>query len=533
MIVFDLRTFDKQKVQFIIASSRKLIQPEVHTMPKLAAIDVGSNAMRLGIASANDDGRLHIVHTDRQAVRLGADVFAKGEISDKRLVEAMDAFLKFRKQINQDKVKSIRAVGTSALREAKNRDYFINQIAKATEITIEPISDEEEARLVYLATSRVVKLKGRVALLVDVGGGSVEISLANEREILATQSFAIGTVRLLQILEQKKRGDRVFRQLAREYIKVGDTRLRKEIGEHKIDLCIATGGNVESLGDLRAQLCDGKDNTSVTVDELESILKELQSRSYEGRIKDFGLRPDRADVIIPAAIVLQSVARETHVEQILIPRVGVREGLLIDMAANLKSTAGPLHRAQLITSAKLLGRKYDYDSQHALIVARFAVGLFDATKKLHKLGYNERTLLEIAALLHDLGYYIDTTDHHKHSYYLIKSSPIIGLNDLEKATVANVARYHSRSFPKTSHGEYMYLSPKRRQVVVKLAALLRLAEALDREHASKVERFRVIEGKKRLTLRLKGQGDLLLERWAVSHGSRLFEGTYKRKIVIE
>ena len=151
-------------------------------------------------------------------------------------------------------------------------------------------------------------------------------------------------------------------------------------------------------GDLRVQLCDGKDDTSITVDELELILKELQSRSYEGRIKDFGLRPDRADAIIPAAIVLQNVARETHVEQILIPCVGVREGLLIDMAANLKSTAGPLHRAQLITSAKLLGRKYDYDSQHALIVAHFAVGLFDATKKLHKLGYNERTLLEIAVI---------------------------------------------------------------------------------------------------------------------------------------
>ncbi|MGD0688155.1 MAG: Ppx/GppA phosphatase family protein [Candidatus Bathyarchaeia archaeon] len=502
-------------------------------MSKLAAIDVGSNAIRLAIASADDEGRLHIVQTDREAVRLGSDVFAKGEISDSRLVEAMDAFLKFRRLINQHKVKSVRAVGTSAIREARNRDYCINQIAKATEIIIEPISGEEEARLLYLATSKAVNLEGKVALLVDIGGGSVEITLATGREIIATESFGIGTVRLLQMLEQKKRGERAFRQLAREYINVSGTRLRKEIGERKVDLCIATGGNVESLGDLRVQLCDGRDDTSVSMDELGSILKELQSRSYEDRIKDFGLRPDRADVIIPATIVLQSVAKEAQVQQILIPRVGVREGLLIDMAEGLKGTAGPLHRTQVITSARLLGRKYDYEVQHALTVARFAVQLFDATKKLHKLGYDERTLLEGAALLHDIGYYIGQTDHHKHTYYLVNASPILGLDDTEKAIVANVARYHSRSFPKPNHKEYADLSPKRRQIVVKLAAILRLAEALDHEHSNKIQHIKLIKGKKKIILRLRGQGDLLLEKWALSYNSRLFQKVYKKKVVIE
>jgi len=505
----------------------------VHALPKLAAIDVGSNAMRLAIASADDEGKLRIVLTDREAVRLGADVFAKGEISDSRLVEAMDAFLKFRRLINQHKAKLVRAVGTSALREARNRDYCISQIAKATEIIIEPISGEEEARLILLAASRAVNLGGKVALLVDIGGGSVEITLASGREIIATESFGIGTVRLLQMLEQQKRGERVFRQLAREYINVSGTRLRKEIGERKVDLCIGTGGNVESLGDLRAQLCDGEDDTSLSMDELDSILKELQSRSYEDRIKDFGLRPDRADVIIPATIVLQTVAKEAQIRQILIPRVGVREGLLIDMTEGLKSTAGPLHRTQVIISAKLLGRKYDYEAQHALTVARFAVELFDATKKLHKLGYDERTLLEVAALLHDIGYYIGLTDHHKHTFYLINASPIIGLDDLEKAMVANVARYHTRSLPKPTHKEFMGLSPKRRQIVLELAAILRLAEALDREHSNKVEQLKLVSGKKKIILRLRGQGDLLLEKWALGNNSRLFENVFKKKVVIE
>jgi exopolyphosphatase/guanosine-5'-triphosphate,3'-diphosphate pyrophosphatase len=503
-------------------------------MAKLAAIDVGSNAMRLAIGSAEGE-KVRPISTLREPVRLGADVFKNGEISDSRLVEAIEAFLKFRKLINQYNVKHVRAVATSALREATNRDYVINQIAKATEITIEPIGGEEEARLVYLAASSVVKLNERVALLMDIGGGSVEISLATGDGIIATESFAIGTVRLLQMMEQKKRGDRVFRQLVREYLNVSDTRLRKEIGEHQIDLCIATGGNAESLGDLRVQLCDARDDKSITVDELDLILKELQSRSYEDRIKDFGLRPDRADVIIPAAIIIQNVARESHTEQIAIPRVGVKDGVLINMAAKLEGTepTPPLQRSQVITSARLLGRKYEYETQHAQTVARFAVQLFDSTKKLHKLSGDARILLEVAGLLHDIGYYISITDHHKHTFYLINSSPIIGLSDSGKAIVANVARYHSRSFPKKTHKEFMALSPKERRVVLKLASLLRLAEALDREHGNKTEGFKLIKGKKKLTLRLKGQGDLLLERWALGYGARLFEKTFKKKLVVE
>ena len=502
-------------------------------MPRLAAIDVGSNAMRLGIASADDDGRMHVIHTDREPVRLGADVFSKGEVTDGRLVEAMEAFLKFRKLINEFKVKSVRAVGTSALREARNRDYCIGQIAKTTEISIDVINSEEEARLEFLAVSRAIKLHGKTALIVDIGGGSVEISLVTDNEIVSTESFGIGTVRLLQMLNERKQGERVFRQLAREYINVSGTRLRKAIGEHRVDMCIATGGNVESLGDLRVQLCDADDDRSITLDELNTILKQLQSRSYEERIKDFGLRQDRADVIIPAIIVLQIVANEARVQEIQIPRVGVREGLLIDMARSLGRREPRPDRTQLITSAKLLGRKYDYEAEHAQTVSRFALALFDATKRLHKLGEDERVLLEVAALLHDIGYYIGTRDHHKNSWYLITASPLVGISELEKDVIALVARYHTRSTPKPNHKEFTDLSPKRRRTVLMLAALLRLGEALDREHANKVQSLKLIVRPKKVTLRLTGEGDMLLEKWALSYGSKLFEKTFKRKVVVE
>ncbi|MGO9643126.1 MAG: HD domain-containing protein [Candidatus Bathyarchaeia archaeon] len=503
-------------------------------MPKLAAIDVGSNAIRLAIASLDEDGQLQLIQTSRESLRLGADVFTRYEISERKLIEGIEAFIRFRKLISQYKVKVIRAVGTSALREARNRSYFINQIAKATDISIDVINAEEEARLGHLAISRTLNIQNKLAMLIDIGGGSVEVTLATQKEIIATESFAIGTVRLLQLLEQKKRGEDVFRQLVREYVKVTDTRLRKEIADHKIDVCIGTGGNVESLGDLRVEICKGKANTSVTIEELDIILKELQGRSYEDRIKDFKLRSDRADVIIPAALVLQNIAHEANVNEILIPRVGIKDGLLIDMADKLRTGEfEPLSRAQVITSAHLLGRKYDYEQQHAGTVARFALDLFDSTMKLHKLGNDERLLLEVAALLHDVGYYISVTNHHKHSYYIINSSPLIGLDGIQKALIANVVRYHRKSIPKANHREFYELTPKQRRIVLKLAAILRLAEALDREHVNRVKNIRVNKIGNKFRIFLEGEGDMLLEKWALSHGCQLFEKTFKKKVQIE
>src|SRR5208282_3192068 len=482
-------------------------------MLKLAAIDVGSNATRLAIASLDEDGQLQLIQTSRESLRLGADVFTRYEISEGKLIEGIEAFIRFRKLISQYKVKVIRAVGTSALREARNRSYFINQIVKATDISIDVINAEEEARLEHLAVSR---------------------TLATQKEIIATQTFAIGTVRLMQLLELKKRGESVFRQLVRQYVKVTDARLREEITGHKIDVCIGTGGNLESLGDLRVEICKGKTNTSVTIEELDIILKELQARSYEDRIKDFKLRSDRADVIIPAALVLQNIAREANINEILIPRVGVKDGLLIDMADKMRTgESEPLSRAQVITSAHLLGRKYDYEQQHASNVARFALNLFDSTMKLHRLGNDERLLLEVAALLHDVGYYISVTNHHKHSYYIINSSPLIGLDEIQKTLIANVVRYHRKSIPKPNHKEFYELTPKQRQTVLKLAAILRLAEALDREHANRVKNIRVSKARNKFRIFLEGDGDMLLEKWALSHGCQLFEKTFKKKVQIE
>lgn len=502
-------------------------------MPTLAAIDIGSNAMRLVIGSVDGERRLTIVENLRDPVRLGQDVFTKGSISEDTIERATEALVKFKESIEQHDAKWTKAVATSATREALNRDIFVDRVAQTSGIDITVIGTEEEARLIHLAVGEKVNLKNKVAMLVDIGGGSAEITLTHDDNIISTESFKMGAVRLLQVLEGKKHGERHFNQLVREYVDATQKRIRKEIGNRKIDLCVGTGGNIESLGELRKELFSKDKNTVITVDELDTVAKKLQGMTFEERIQQLRLRPDRADVIVPASMVLQKIVKQAGVDEVQIPNVGLKDGLLIDMLQELYGERKYPHRDQVIASAMQLGRKYIFDEQHGLATAKFAVRLFDETRSLHNLTLEHRLLLEVAALLHDIGHFVNMTDHHKHTQYLLTASPVIGLTQQQMAIVANVARYHRKSFPKPQHDAYRVLPSKDRVIVSKLAALLRLADALDNEHASKVSEVSVEYKKPKFILMLKGEGDLLLEKWALMKKSAFFEEVYSTKLTIE
>jgi exopolyphosphatase/guanosine-5'-triphosphate,3'-diphosphate pyrophosphatase len=254
--------------------------------------------------------------------------------------------------------------------------------------------------------------------------------------------------------------------------------------------------------------------------------------TFEERIQELRLRPDRADVIVPASIVLQTIMRQAGVDQMLIPHVGLKDGLLIDIAQELYDRRNRLHHDQVIASAKQVGRKYAFDEPHATSVAHFAVQLFDETQRLHNLDDESRLLLEVAALLHDIGHFVNATEHHKHTFYLLNATPLIGLSKSQRAIVANVARYHRKSAPSLQHEAYKILPAKDRVIVSKLAALLRLADAFDNEHGGKVTSLTVEYERPRLQITLHGQGDLLLEKWALAKRTPLFEEVFGAKLVI-
>jgi exopolyphosphatase/guanosine-5'-triphosphate,3'-diphosphate pyrophosphatase len=502
-------------------------------MPTLAAIDVGSNAIRLIIGTVDGERRLTINENIRESVRLGGDVFTKGTISEETIERAVEAFQRFKENAEKYGVKWARAVATSATREAMNKELFIDRVVQASGIEINVIGPEEEARLIHLAVSERVNLKNKLAMLVDIGGGSAEITLATNGNILSTESFRMGAVRLLQVLEEKKHGERHFNQLVREYVDAAQKRIKKEIGNRNINVCVGTGGNIETLGELRKELFSKERSNLIQLDELDTLVKKLQGMTCEERVQQLRLRPDRADVIVPASVVLQRIMKSANVDEVIIPNVGLKDGLLIDMVQELYGEKKHLHRDQVLQSALQLGRKYFFDEQHGLASAAFAVKLFDETKHLHNLGIEYRLLLEVAALLHDIGHFVNMTDHHKHTQYLLMANPVIGLNESQMAIVANVARYHRKSPPKPQHEQFAKLSSKERVVVTKLAALLRLADAMDNEHAAKVTDFEAEYKKPKFIVKLKGEGDMLLEKWALMKKSAMFEEVYSAKFSIQ
>ncbi len=501
-------------------------------MAILAALDVGSNAMRLAVASVDAERNITILDMVREPVRLGQDVFTTGTIAEQTIETATEAFLRFREVIKRHDARWTRAVATSALRESLNQELFVDRISQSTGIDVEVIAPEEEARLIYAAVLARVNLRNKLAVLVDIGGGSTEITLASDEGILSTESYRMGAVRLMRTLGEHAHGEHHIHQLIQEYVEGTQKRIRRELGGRKIDLCIGTGGNMEALGDLRCQEL-GRDRDNVLpAQDLKALLKRLMSLSYEERVQQLHLRPDRADVIIPASLIIQKIMQLANVTELTIPRVGLKDGLLADMVEELYGERKALRRDQVVASALQVGRKYQFDEPHATTVSRFAVQLFDRTRELHHLGLEHRLLLEVAALVHDIGGFVEAADHHKHSQYLLLASPIVGLTRDQVVIVANIARYHRKSMPKPQHEYYRMLSSRDKVVVSKLAALLRLADALDNEHASKVSEFEVEYRKPRFSIRLSGEGDLLLEKWALAKKAQMFEEVFSVKFTV-
>lgn len=309
------------------------------SMETIAAIDIGSNAIRLVIGELDDHGDIRILKKVREPVRLGKDVFAGGTISAKTREKALASFHKFKEILSSFGVHETKAVATSALREAKDRDSFVNEVAKASGIQIEVIDGLEEGRLIFSAVTHRVHLQDRIALLIDIGGGSVELTIADHGEIVGTQTFKLGTVRLLQMLEDKGLKEKHLPDLIQERLSDAKTFLKKTIGDRKIELAIGTGGNFECLGKLRVALLHKSSIFSMTRTELEELVAHLQSMSVKERIQYLRLRPDRADVVVPAALVTNAVMELAGVDILMVPYVGLREGILAALGAKQTAAA--------------------------------------------------------------------------------------------------------------------------------------------------------------------------------------------------
>lgn len=304
-------------------------------MDKIAAIDIGSNAIRLVIGGVDQHGDIRILKKIREPVRLGKDVFANGTIGAKTREKALDVFKSFAGLLQEFDVHHSKAVATSALRDARDRQEFVDQVHKSSGIKIDVIDGIEEGRLIFSAVAHKVNLTDKVALLIDIGGGSVELTIVDHGSSRATETFKLGTLRMLQILETRGLKEKALRDIIDESMIAARGFLSRQLKDLHVDIVIGTGGNFESLGKLRVALLHKNSIFSMTRHELAQLVEHLESMTYKERVQFLRLRPDRADVVIPAAIVTLAVMRHVDAEILGIPYVGLRDGILAELGTRM------------------------------------------------------------------------------------------------------------------------------------------------------------------------------------------------------
>ena len=493
-------------------------------MYTIAAIDIGSNALRLTVGEVDDTWHIKPVENIRVPVRLGQDVFQLGRLEEASISQMEEAFHRFQRVIEDSGVYTLRAVATSAMREAANGAEAAEHLCDSTGIPLRIIDSREEARLVCRAVNQAVDFKGRPALIVDIGGGSVEATLFNGQEVIFTDSFKVGSVRLLQALQAKAGSDEMPRQIVEEYAEFARKEIETAIGGLRIATFVGTGGNVDQIGRLRQPLFHATDYQVIPMAELRQMIDRLSGMTPAEIARKFQLRPDRADVILGAAILLQLFARQAKVKQIHIPNVGLKDGLMLEMVEELKGQPQLDRRGKLLESALHMGHKYHFDERHAALTAKLARELFLQLQPLHKLGEDDLLLLEVGALLHDVGHFINTIDHDKHGYYLLRVNHLIGLSHREQMIVANLVRGHRGKTGFMDESDFKSLPAADRKTILKLSAILSLADGIDVSHNGRVQdvSLRKMDGTWRLTL----PEDLALEKWTVERRKALFKEAF-------
>jgi exopolyphosphatase/guanosine-5'-triphosphate,3'-diphosphate pyrophosphatase len=508
---------------------------------RCAGMDVGSNAFRLVIAEFKSPTKYKVLDRVRVPVRLGDSVFRSQRIDDATMEAALDAFREFRKKMEDHEVVLHRAVATSATREAKNRAAFLERVHAETGLELEMIQGTEEARLVALGVRSKLALERGLSMILDVGGGSSEIAILGHGEILVVESHDVGGVRLL---ERAGDGppDRVYK-MVRATLDSSRFPILDFFKRRPLQRLVGTGGNIEAIAEITA--ANGPKNGSsksngdreparVTLPRLTRTLGLLSKLDPEERAKEYDLRPDRADVIVPAGAIFEYVAKRVQAKEIWVPFVGLVDGVLIDVARAARAEGKKeLEDSQTRNSVLAIMKKYGVEPKHANRVSALAISLFDQLKSMHGLGKRERLLLELAALLHEVGNFISAPGHHRHSYYIISQSPILGVTDSELQIVANVARYHRKAPPDASHEAYAELSSKDQERVRLLAAILRVADALDHDHRQRVGAVRAKQRGSELRLKVRTRGDVSLDEWSVKDKGDLVEQEFGLKPVVD
>ncbi|MBI3048713.1 MAG: Ppx/GppA family phosphatase [Acidobacteria bacterium] len=504
---------------------------------RIAAIDIGTNSVHMIVVRVRADLSFEVVDREKVMVRLGAGGLDGRALTREATAAALQALATFKRLADAHRVDEIVAVATSAVRESRNGGGFLARVEKETGIRPMVISGGEEARLIHRAAAYGVDIGSSRAVVIDIGGGSVEITLGTATSIQLARSFKLGVIRLTErFIRSDPPSGRDERRLERHILSEID-RYCDQVAAIGFDRVIGTSGTILSLGMVAATAAQGAPpqelrNLRVAAKQIRRVRKEVGSRDIERRLTIPGLDPRRADLVVAGAVLLDTILGRLDADAITLCDLALREGLVLDYVQRHRRHVAQVDRIPDVRrrSTIELAERCHYVAVHAQHVARLALALFDQTRALHGLTDREREWLEYAALMHDLGVHISYPRHHRHSYYLIKNGDLRGFEPYEIEVMALVARYHRRGTPKKTHEEYAQLpAPLRRSVRV-LASILRVAESLDRSHAQVVSALELQDRGTDMLLQLRASGDAELETWAASRHLAQLEKLVQRPV---
>lgn len=494
-------------------------------MTRLQAIDIGTNSVRSIVVEVAPDGSYRVIDDEKATTRLGNGLQATGALSADSMQATADAlrvFLGIGRNLGVDEV---RAIATAAMRTATNGPAFAERLNDELGLDVEIVSEYEEGRLVFLSASANFELPATSAV-VDIGGGSVEIVTAVGPEVDHIVSMPLGA---RVVSERFVDADPISESGFKRMKKHVRSLLKERVGDDAagVQLLIGSGGTVTSVAAMVEarfrRKHDSLHGIEVTRPAVMQLLSDLSRSTAEERRRMPGLTPERADIVLAGTLVLAEAMKLTGAGSVFVNARGIREGIVIDTVRRRRPAEPAMTRAD---SVRAFGKRCAYDPVHAEKVASLALDLFDQLAPSLALEPAGRDILEAAALLHDVGYYIAYDRHHRHSYHLIIHSGLPGFTNRELRRIAATARYHTKALPKSGHEAWATLDDADRSLVEPIAAILRLADGLDRGRASHVEHVHAILDGASMTLVIHGEGDMHPERYAVDKKKDLFERVF-------
>lgn len=506
-------------------------------MPRYAAVDIGSNSVRLLAGDYVPGGPLRVLAAEREVTRLGEGVFRSGRIDDSAMDFLCAQLERMAQIVARHEVLAIRAVATAAVRDANNQNEFLTRASLALRAPVEVISGQEEARLIHLGVmTRWPHPKGRM-LLVDVGGGSGEITLSEDGQLREAFSKPLGAVRLSEVF--LKYNDPPLAEDLHHLEKYIDEKLMPAVerfGRGKFTRMIATSASaaaiVCAINRVPRARRDQADRLRATKAQVRRFYEDVKAKSLAQRRQMTGIGPRRAEIIIPGAALYWRVLEVFQHHSMYYLAAGVREGIIVDLAARgVGRELSQLSREQRGVVERM-SRRFGVPVKHARKVAALAHQVFTAMHSQHRLQPAWGKVLEAAAYLHDTGHYISDTSHHKHSEYVIRNADLPGFTDHERILIALLCRYHRKAMPQPRHAEFQALSPDERRVLLLLIPLLRLADSLDRTNQQLVESVEIEESGAALVASVHSHGDADLDEWAAERLTDVFLHVYGKPLEV-